>query len=84
MCEGIGARKSRSCAHSNGYPSTCKFAGSWVHDRFWRCVLTLSAAGAESLWDAILPEEVRVLPEDLARLDELLADPGLVAPIALR
>ena len=36
-------------------------------------VLTLSAAGAESLWDEILPEEVRVLPDDLAALDALLA-----------
>ena len=26
-------------------------------------------------------EEVRELPEDLARLDELLADPALLAPI---
>jgi IS5 family transposase len=47
-------------------------------------VLTLFADGAESLWDELLPEEVRVLPDDLARLDELLADPGLLAPIAIR
>ncbi len=47
-------------------------------------VLTLFADGAESLWDEILPEEVRVLPDDLARLDELLADSGLLAPIAVR
>jgi transposase, IS5 family len=47
-------------------------------------VLTLFADGAESLWDEILPEEVRILPEDLARLDELLCDPELLAPIALR
>jgi transposase, IS5 family len=48
------------------------------------CVLTLSAPGAESLWDEILPEEVRVLPDDLAALDELLADPAVLAPIARR
>jgi len=47
-------------------------------------VLTLYADGAESLWDEILPAEVRVLPDDLARLDELLADPALSAPIAVR
>jgi len=47
-------------------------------------VLTLFADGAESLWDELLPEEVRVLPADLARLDELLADPALLAPIAQR
>jgi transposase, IS5 family len=47
-------------------------------------VLTLFADGAESLWDEILPAEVRVLPDDLASLDVLLADPELLAPIALR
>ena len=47
-------------------------------------MLTLHADGAESLWDELLPEEVRVLPDDLAALDELLADPALLAPIARR
>jgi transposase, IS5 family len=47
-------------------------------------VLTLHAAGAESLWDEVLPEAVRALPADLARLDELLSDPALLAPIARR
>jgi transposase, IS5 family len=47
-------------------------------------VLTMFADGAESLWDELLPEEVRVLPDDLARLDELLSDPGLLVPIAIR
>jgi IS5 family transposase len=47
-------------------------------------VLTLFADGAESLWDELLPEEVRVLPDDLARLDELLCDPELLVPIAIR
>ncbi len=47
-------------------------------------MLTLSAAGAESLWDEILPEEVKALPGDLARLDDLLSDPALLAPIAVR
>jgi transposase, IS5 family len=47
-------------------------------------VLTLFAGGAESLWDELLPEEVRVLPDDLARLDELLSDPELLVPIAIR
>jgi IS5 family transposase len=46
--------------------------------------LTMSATGAESLWDEILPVEVKALPGDLARLDELLADPALLAPIAVR
>ena len=39
-------------------------------------MLTLFADGAESLWDELLPEEVRVLPGDLARLDELLSRSG--------
>jgi IS5 family transposase len=47
-------------------------------------VLTLFAAGAESLWDELLPGEMRVLPDDLARLDGLLCDPELLVPIALR
>ena len=47
-------------------------------------MLTIQASGTESLWDEILPAEVRVLPDDLARLDELLADPGLLAPIGAR
>ena len=47
-------------------------------------MLTLSAAAAESLWDEILPAEVKALPDDLAALDGLLADPALLAPIAAR
>ena len=47
-------------------------------------MLTMSAAGAESLWDEILPAEVKALPDDLAGLDELLCDSGLLAPIAVR
>ena len=34
--------------------------------------------------DELLPDEVRVLPDDLARLDELLSDPELLVPIAIR
>ena len=44
-------------------------------------MLRLEAAGADTLWDELLPDEVRALPEDLAALDELLGDPGLMAPI---
>jgi transposase, IS5 family len=47
-------------------------------------VLTLAAAGAEQLWDELLPLEVKQLPADLAALDELLGDPALLAPIAAR
>jgi hypothetical protein len=44
-------------------------------------MLTLWAEQPESLWDDALPVEVRELPDDLAALDRLLADPALVAPI---
>jgi transposase, IS5 family len=45
-------------------------------------MLTLAAGQVESLWDEVLPLEVRELPEDLAALDVLLADPALLEPIA--
>jgi hypothetical protein len=38
----------------------------------------------ESLFDEALPVEVRELPDDLARLDALLSDPVLLAPIQQR
>jgi IS5 family transposase len=45
-------------------------------------VLTLRAPQVETLWDELLPVEARELPEDLARIDELLSDPELLGPIA--
>jgi transposase, IS5 family len=47
-------------------------------------MLTLLAGQAESLWDEALPIEVRELPADLAALDCLLSDPGLLVPIVER
>ena len=44
-------------------------------------MLRLSAGQVESLWDEVLPGEVRELPEDLGALDVLLADDALLAPI---
>ncbi len=44
-------------------------------------MLTLFAGQAESLWDEALPIEVRELPADLAALDRMLSDVGLLAPI---
>ncbi|MBN2906797.1 MAG: ISNCY family transposase [Rhodobacteraceae bacterium] len=35
-----------------------------------------------SLWESILPEEVRRLPEELARVDALLDDPAFFSPFA--
>jgi transposase, IS5 family len=45
-------------------------------------MLRLSDGQVESLWDEVLPGEVRELPEDLAALDMLLRDAELFAPIA--
>lgn len=45
-------------------------------------MLRLLAGQVESLWDEVLPVSVRELPEDLARLDRVLDDPALLAPIA--
>lgn len=47
-------------------------------------MLTLLAEQPESLWDEALPVEVRELPADLAALDGLLADPGLLGAIVER
>ena len=47
-------------------------------------MLRLAGRQVESLFDEALPIEVRELPGDLARLDVLLGDPALLAPIAER
>src|SRR3954463_5187730 len=39
-----------------------------------------TVADQPSLWDAILPEELRRLPDELARVDVLLNDPVFFAP----
>ena len=36
------------------------------------------------LWDSILPEELRKLPEELARVDILLQDERLMEPFSAR
>jgi hypothetical protein len=45
-------------------------------------MLRLSGGQVESLWDEVLPGEVRELPADLAALDVLLGDAVLTQPIA--
>ncbi len=47
-------------------------------------MLTLLAEQPECLWDDTLPIEVKELPEDLAALDVLLADPAVLWPIVER
>jgi IS5 family transposase len=44
-------------------------------------MLRLRGGQVEALWDELLPIEVRELPEDLARLDRVLSDEGLLAPV---
>jgi IS5 family transposase len=43
----------------------------------------MQATGTESLWDEILPAEVKALPDDLQALDQLLSDQALLVPIAV-
>jgi hypothetical protein len=45
-------------------------------------MLTLVGEQMESLWDEVLPVEVRELPDDLARLDRVLSDGILLFPVA--
>jgi IS5 family transposase len=44
-------------------------------------MLTLVGGQVESLWDEVLPIEVRELPDDLARLDRVLSDQALLLPV---
>src|SRR5579859_3602073 len=43
-------------------------------------MLRLHAGQVDTLWETLLPEAVRALPEDLARADGLLADAALLEP----
>ena len=45
-------------------------------------MLRLAGEQVESVFDEALPIAVSALPADLARLDVLLGDPALLAPIA--
>jgi len=44
-------------------------------------MLRLSGGQVESLFDDVLPAGVGELPADLARLDGLLGDPGVLVPV---
>ncbi len=44
-------------------------------------MLRLQGGQVESLWDEVLPEGLRELPEDLAQIDALLQDEALLSPI---
>lgn len=47
-------------------------------------MLTLHGNDGDTLWDHLLPQGVRALPDDLARLDQVLCDPQLLAPFRAR
>jgi IS5 family transposase len=47
-------------------------------------MLTLNRNDGDTLWEHLLPEGARALPADLARLDDILGDPGMVAPFRAR
>ena len=47
-------------------------------------MLTLNANHGDTLWDHLLPDGTRALPADLARLDDILSDPGMLAPLRAR
>ena len=44
-------------------------------------MLWLRGGQVGCLWDEVLPEKLRELPDDLARIDALLREEGLLAPI---
>ena len=44
-------------------------------------MLRLVGGQVESLWDEVLPEKLRELPEDLARIGGLVRGEALLAPI---
>ena len=44
-------------------------------------MLRLQGGQVESLWDELLPEMLRELPQDLAQMDGLLRDEALLTPI---
>src|SRR5712691_1258542 len=45
-------------------------------------MLRLRGGQVESLWDELLPEKLRALPDELAQLDASVRDEALLAPIA--
>ena len=47
-------------------------------------MLTLNANHPDTLWDQLLSQGVLALPADLARLDDVLSDPGMLAPFLAR
>ena len=56
-----------NCLQVGGF----RVGGGWCAD--------VRAPQVETLWDELLPVEARELPDDLARIDELFDDPGVVA-----
>jgi len=53
---------------------------SWIGELGKRGLMLRTRAVEVSLWEAVLPEEVLRLPEELARVDASLDDPVFFAP----
>src|ERR671923_2628911 len=51
---------------------------------FGGCAMLRERAIGESLWEAVLPAELRELPPELAKVDAILADERFLAPFRLR
>ena len=49
--------------------------------RGFKAVVFRTVGDQPSLWESILPEQLRRLPGELARVDALLDDPTFFAPI---
>ena len=47
-------------------------------------MLRLEGGPAESLWEELVPERLRALPDDLARMDRLRRDEALLSPLEAR
>src|SRR5207302_5517856 len=52
--------------------------------RFWGWEMLRERAVGESLWEAVLPAELRELPAELGKVDAILDDDRFLAPFRLR
>jgi transposase, IS5 family len=51
---------------------------------FWRCGMVRERALGESLWESVLPAELRELPPELAKVDRILDDDRFLTPFRSR
>src|SRR5262245_20040187 len=53
-------------------------------ERLWGCLMLRERSPGESLWEAVLPPELRELPAELAKVDAILDDERFLAPFRSR